>query len=55
MVRAKDVGARENGVRMHVAQNYFLTCLRITLRRRYFLFGGSCWVGSIELKLATKV
>jgi hypothetical protein len=36
MVRVKDVGAKENGVRAHATQNYFLTCPRITLWRRHF-------------------
>ncbi len=48
------MGARENGVRACVVQDYSPTHPRITLQRRHFLFGGSCWVKGIEFKLATK-
>jgi len=54
MMKTKDMGARENGVRACVVQDYSPTHPRITLQRRHFLFGGSCWVKGIEFKLATK-
>ncbi len=54
MMKTKDMGARENGVRACVVQDYSPTHPRITLRRRHFLLGGSCWAKGIEFKLATK-
>jgi hypothetical protein len=36
MMRAKDLGAKENGVKTCAAQNYSFTHPKTTLRRKHF-------------------
>ncbi len=50
----KDVGARENGAKTWVVWKYSLACPRIKLRKRCLWVVGSCWGGSIEVKLIAK-
>ncbi len=50
----EDVDVRKNVAKTHVAQKYYLTCLRTKLQKMCLRVRRSCYARSIELELIIK-